>query len=199
MTGSDSAQSLEEIVDDVEDSLDDSPTLQTVVYASGKRAYGPMLLIPALLAMGPTGVIPFLPTTCGVLIVLLSLQLIWGRDRPWLPKKLLNIKLDRGLTEKAITKGRPVVEWLSKHIHQRAEIMLSKPVLIIAALAMIALAAMMPPLEFVPFAAAAPAFAVALIATALTTRDGVVMGAGLAGAVAALTFAVWLLSTTNGG
>lgn len=62
-----------------------------------------------------------------------------------------------------------------------------------AALAVIALCIMVPPLELLPFAAVIPMLAIAIIGLAVMVRDGVLMLVGLGAAVAALIGGLYML------
>ncbi len=196
-TGQQDSLTPADIVDCVEAKIDDEPTLGTLINAAGHRTYGPMLLIPALIALAPTGAIPGIPSACGAILVLVSLQMIAGREQPWIPRRLLNIRLKRSLVEKAVEKGRPPARWLSRQVHERWPVMISRPALIGAGLVIAALAGLMVPLELVPFAVALPAFAVVILALGLSTRDGLVITLGLGAAALAAAAALWLLRTTG--
>jgi len=188
---------LDQLVDEIDDELDDDNRLGSVVYAAGNQSYGPLLLIPALIALAPTGAIPGVPAACSLIITLVAVQMIFGARQPWLPKRVLNIKLDQGLAQKAVNTGRPAMRFLSNHIHERWTFLVNRPAKIVSGLVMIGLSALMVPLEIVPFAVAAPAAAIALLAIAVTARDGIVMALGLVGAVMSSAFGVWLISTTD--
>lgn len=143
-----------------------------IMFALESRGFGPLLFAPALIAVLPTGGIPGVPTVCGVVISLLSIQMIFGREQPWLPGFIDNIdfdkdKLQKGvdIAEKVTTKidkvSKPRIQKLSSETAKKAIAV----VCVFAALAMI-------PLEAVPFAVMIPASSIILFSIGLITKDG---------------------------
>ena len=57
--------------------------LRTLLVGLGRRAYGMLLFLATLPAFIP---IPIGGAISGPLVVLIGLQLLWGRRRPWLPR-----------------------------------------------------------------------------------------------------------------
>ena len=123
-----------------------------IMSALESRGFGPLLFAPALIAVLPTGGIPGVPTVCGVVISLLSVQMIFGLEQPGYQVLLIIIdfdkdKLQKGvdIAEKVTTKidkvSKPRIQKLSSETAKKAIAV----VCVFAALAMI-------PLEAVPFA-----------------------------------------------
>src|SRR5215471_16882345 len=70
-------------------------SLADVVEAIGRRSFGPLLLVVGLLATSPITSIPGMPTTFGVLVALIAVQLLLRRDRFWLPRWIASRRMKR--------------------------------------------------------------------------------------------------------
>lgn len=143
------------------------------------RGFGPLLLIPALIALLPTGAIPGVPTLCGVTLFLICIQVAMGRSTPWLPKKLTKRKIETDKLNNAVKRAKPFVEKTERLLKPRIKVLSDTPWKNVIA-GYCALAALcMIPLEVLPFAVALPAFALTLTAIGMTNRDGVFIGVGM--------------------
>ena len=193
MSNAASSQSLTDVLDTLSDQGgNDRVTLGDLLRAFGRRAYGPLLLIPALVAVAPTGAIPGMSIVTGTLIAVVALQLLLGRDAPWLPPRLLRISFSRNLLNRSISRIRPIARWTETFIRPRLTRAIAAPFPQIAAVICILLAVSMYPLALVPFAVAVPGTAVCLIGLGLTSHDGalILVGVGLSVASGYLVYAV---------
>jgi hypothetical protein len=142
----------------------------------GSRAFGPFLILPAIVEISPLGAIPGVPTALAVFIALVSFQLLVGCDRLWLPHLITRYQLDNDRVLPALEKIEPIMirmdHWFSG---KQLTLFTRKPFTRIAALCCIALAVSVPPLELFPFASSAPLLTVALIGSALLLDDGRLM------------------------
>lgn len=151
--------------------------------AFGQRAFGPLLLIPAVLAVAPTGAIPGMSVVTGLLITVVSVQLFFAADRPWLPRRLLRISFPRARLASAIKSLRPYAASFDRLLGPRLSFATGAVFVRVIALMSALLGLSMLPLALVPFAVAMPGTCVALLAIGLTARDGllILLGIGLAG------------------
>lgn len=67
----------------------DEVYLATIMDALGTRSFGPVLLLIGVILVSPLSGLPGMPTTMGIGLVLISLQLVMGREAFWLPRWLL--------------------------------------------------------------------------------------------------------------
>src|SRR3569832_764957 len=51
----------------------------------GERSFGPLLLVPSLIAVAPVGAIPGLPAITSAVIVLIAGQILLGHAHFWIP------------------------------------------------------------------------------------------------------------------
>ena len=192
---SDESTNLETLLDGIRDEIEsaDHVTLQDVLEAVGTRAYGPLLLIPGLLALAPTGAIPGMSIVTGTIILIISAQLLVGRPQPWLPRRALDFSFSRDTLVSAIERGTPYARRIDKFLKPSLSRFTEFPATRIIAVVTIALALTMYPLALLPFAVAIPSMAIVLFALGLTARDGRLILAGfiVSGlSVIALTYAL---------
>lgn len=161
----------------------------------GERSHGAMILVPALIALLPTGGIPTVPTIMAALIVLIALQMAFSPDHIWLPRRLRLFSISNSKLQNGVSRVRPYASKLSWLFKARLTFINEKPFLYLVVLALLVMAATMPPLELLPFAAAAPSFVMTLIGLGLTTDDGLWTMAGLSLSVVVLGAFFYLLFT----
>ncbi len=81
---------LQQVLGEIDEQAEqaDSVTIDELVQHFQSRGFGPLIMFPALIAGLPTGAFPGVPSIFGLCIALISLQLVWGKQYPWLPKKV---------------------------------------------------------------------------------------------------------------
>jgi len=184
-----------DLVDEMQDlgEQSDEVSVRDMVEALGHRGFGPLIFVPALVVVSPLGGIPGLPSLMALVIVLIAVQILVGRDHFWLPDWIGCRAVSDDKVDKATRKIHAAAEWLDRHVGERLPRFTGKVAQMVGALAVIVLCIMVPPLEFLPFTAVIPMLAIAIIGLAVTVRDGVLMLVGLAAAVAALIGGLYML------
>lgn len=179
-------QGLASIVDQLREraSGNQRVTVDEALEAFGGRVFGPFLALIGLVVITPLGAIPLVPSLAATLIILIAAQRVFGRRHPWIPRKLRERSVDQGKLVSALEKSRPWARRIDRILRPRLLPVLEGPMRRIIALLLIFLGATMPFLELVPFAAALPAFAVLLFGLALSTQDGFLAMAAIAGTLA---------------
>lgn len=157
----------------------DAITLGEIVAAFKQRGFGPLLLAPAILVLLPFGAIPGIPTICALFILLIGGQLLVGLDHPWLPERLHKASFNRDKFKSTLSKVVPFTKRIDSVIGSRLTRFIEPPMSTIVGVLCILLALTMIPLELLPFAAAAPAWAIAFFALGLTANDGLLVIIGL--------------------
>lgn len=157
----------------------------------GQRSFGPLLLVIGLIVLTPLGGIPGLPTLFGMTTVLISSQLLVGAEHFWLPGFITRRSVKAEQMEKAMGKIRPVAHWIDNLLRPRLTFLTSGTAAYVIAGVCVALGLLLPVLELVPFAAAAPALALSAFGLALVANDGLF---ALVGFVAA-GVSFWLPAT----
>ena len=85
---------------------DGQVSVRDVLEVLGSRAFTPMLLIPCLALVSPVSAIPGVPTFLSLLVGLVAVQMLFGRQSGetliWLPHFLLDRSIDAGRLSRAI-------------------------------------------------------------------------------------------------
>jgi hypothetical protein len=143
-----------------------------VLDALGPRSFVPLLLAPALLAATPLSGIPGVSIICGLLIALISFEMLMSYDQAYIPGKLRKRTVDGESLRKALEKARPVIDWIDRHTRRRLSGLFHRPMVYIPKLICLFSGLAMPFLEFIPFSSSIVAIGVSFLAISLLTRDG---------------------------
>ncbi|MBY6135350.1 exopolysaccharide biosynthesis protein [Nocardioides marinus] len=166
-----------EVLDDVSQIIEDndgSVTVSRLTEELGHKSLSAVLAVPALAVVSPLSGVPLFSSTCGILICLVSGQMLFGRSNLWLPGWLGRKRIEGARAEKAISAMRRAANWLDRHASKRLQVVLSQPFISLIRLVCLLCGALMPVLEVVPFSSSILGAAVALLALSMLTRDGLI-------------------------
>ncbi len=160
-----------------EEDRNEKVTLGDILALTGERVFGFLIVIlslpSALPVPAPGYSVPF-----GIAIFFLAIQLIVGRDRPWLPDKLLKGSMKLETVQKFLKMGLPWVKRIEKITKPRiAYLCTSIPGKIIlgSAIALMSVSMMIP----IPGTNTLPAIGIFVTAFGLLEDDGIICIAGL--------------------
>lgn len=153
---------------------EDEVALRDVVEAIGRRSFGPLLLVAGLLAVSPLAAIPGMPTTLGLLVASIAVQLLLRRERFWLPGWLLRRRLSRKKFCKTVSWMRKPARFVDRFLKARLEVVTRHAGLYGIALLCSLIGLLMPSLEIVPFSAHVAGLALTAFGLALIAHDGLV-------------------------
>jgi len=132
-----------------------------------------LLGLPNCLPMPPP-----IPLVCGLLLALVAIQIVFGRDAPWLPGQLMNRSLARTDVERAVGRAIPAFRKLERFSRPRMTF-LDTP-LAMRVMGLIILLMALGLLFAPPFVGQIPlGLAVCLVGLGLVERDGLVIIGGL--------------------
>ena len=163
----------------------DSPrvTFGEIVAMLRNRAFGLSLLVFALPCCLPMP--PGIPAACGFVIVLISLQMVFGREGLWLPRAMAARSIDRADLRRLVDRVRPYIQRLERVCRPRFAVTsarLGEAVIgLVVFLLGVILILPIPILGNVP-----PGIATFVIAVGVSERDGVIVLIGLLSAAAAI-------------
>lgn len=190
-------KNLEDLVARLEDAAGkgDRVSLDVMMDEVGRRSFGPLLLLGGLLMAAPViGDIPGVPVLLGVFVLLVAVQLLFGRDRFWLPQWLLKRSVDSGKVKKTSQKWlRRPARFTDRFLRRRLQALTGGAGARAMAVGAALLALATPVAEFIPFSANGVGAAIALFGLALIAHDGLMALIGwvaLIATVALATFAV---------
>ena len=151
----------------------------TIMEALGTRSFGPVVLLIGVILVTPLSGIPGLPTTMAAGLLLVSLQLVVGRDSFWLPRWLTSRHIPASTLQKGLRWLERPARFVDWWLRPRFSVLASDSGAVGIAAVCILLALIMPVLELVPFSTTAVGVALVAFGLALVSLDGlfVLMGA----------------------
>ncbi|MEO1637959.1 MAG: exopolysaccharide biosynthesis protein [Pseudomonadota bacterium] len=180
------------VIDKVVEAADEVETISVdeVVTRVGSAGITPLLLLPAIAVATPLSGIPFFSTLMGVLIFLVSLQLLLRRSEVWLPHWLSRKEVSAARLSAAFRRIRGIAAWMDRHTHNRLDLLFRRPLIFVPQGVCLLSGAIMPILEFIPFSSSILGVGVTVLAIGLLARDGLILLLGLLpyAGVAALVF-----------
>ncbi|WP_162408907.1 exopolysaccharide biosynthesis protein [Acuticoccus sediminis] len=194
MAQQDTTEDLVSLIDRIKDNTHgDDVSVDDLVDAVGRRAFGPLFIITSLIAILPTGMIPGMSVLTGTIMLILSIQLLFGSTRIYMPDFIGRRSMPREKLLSSLDSIRPKAEWLSRFIGPRLSFFLRPPFHQMVALAGVVMALSMYPLALVPFGAFPAGLSLLVIGLGLSVRDGLLIAAGIAIGLLglALAFFAW--------
>jgi len=171
----------------------DQVSVEDILNAIGRRGFGPLILVFALIAVSPIGAIPGASIVTATLIALVSAQLVARRRAPWIPRRLRAIGVPRDRLGDAIDGLRPALARIDRVIRSRWRALVEPPWSLAIPICCILLSALMIPLALVPWGIVPPATAMVGLGLGLSARDGLLVAIGLALGAVSVVAAAYLL------
>ena len=146
-------ETLADIMRDILRAADgDKISLGDIVQTFETRGFGPLLFVPSLILVLPTGAIPGMPVVCGLLMIFITAQLALGYKVPWIPHRLKRMRFDGSILRNGVNKVIPWVERLDRLIRPRFSLLVSAPFQRLIGLYCLMIALLIIPLGAIPFA-----------------------------------------------
>ena len=178
------ASPLSKVLGDLQHDLPADLTTGTLVEALRERGVGALMVLFALLVMIP---IPGLNTLFAAPLVLLTPRQALGHNTIWLPRRIMERKLDPAKTSGAIAKVLPCLRLLEKILRPRLPWVTTGTIRLIGALGVcMSLFASIP----IPLTHTVPGFGLLLMAGGITQRDGLAV---LAGAIIGMSYIILVI------
>lgn len=167
--------SLEQLLDRMDEAREGQNTvsLERLMDTIGRRSFGPMLLLIGVILVSPLSGIPGLPSTMGVAVFLLSLQMLLRRKYIWLPDWILRRSISEEKLATAAGWMRRPARVVDRILRERLSFLVEGPASWPLALLSLLLAITLPLLEPLPFAASSAGVALTCIGLAMIAHDGV--------------------------
>lgn len=170
----------------VEQTTGNSVSIEDLLNAVGRRAFGPLLLLLGFIAISPLTIVPGTSWLVAFVTLLIAIQVLIGQERPWLPKKALAVSFPR----EALIKGADVMakpaRIVDSFLKPRIGVLTEPPFVQLVSILAIIGALVSFPLGLVPFGPILPGLAIMLIGLGLTARDGIMLllaGGAMMGAI----------------
>lgn len=139
----------------------------------GPRSFGPLLLAVSLIGLTPIGAAPGIPSVLALFIGLIAAQLLAGRENLWLPRFLLERKIEGKKLVHGARKWRRAAKMIDTYLCPRLVYLTRRPATNVIAAVCLAIALTVPPFELLPFVDLPLWGALVAFGLALTTHDGV--------------------------
>jgi hypothetical protein len=152
-------------------------TLADILNLTEERIFGFLMVILALPSALPLPA-PGYSTPFGIALLVLAVQLVMGRDRPWLPAKILNGSMKLETVQKFVKMGTPWIQKIENVTKPRLAYICTSPpgrVMLGIAMALMAISMMIP----IPGTNTLPAMGIFVISFGLLEEDGLICIGGL--------------------
>jgi hypothetical protein len=190
---------VESVVDNLQETAesngDEQISVGEVVDSFGRRSYGPLLAVPALIALIPViGGIPGVSIITATIILFVCVQMLIWNEGVWLPERLRQLHLPANKVSQGAKQSKSWVSWSDGFIAPRLKFLSQPPCSYITPVVCTALAISMYPLALVPMGVAPPAAAILFLAIGIVAGDGALLLVGYAAALACGGFLYYTLS-----
>lgn len=163
------AERLSEILARLAEPATGSVTLGEVLAAVGERSFGALLVILAIPNM-VAGLIPGLSIVLGLPLLLVSLQLLVGAEKPWLPRRLARLEIQRTDLRRIVERTSKALRRLERALRPRLEFLTASWAERLIGLGCVALSLLV--FLPIPFANLVPATGIMLFGFSMLERDG---------------------------
>ncbi|SEW23511.1 Uncharacterized conserved protein [Aliiroseovarius sediminilitoris] len=185
MTGNqdkDPDNQIADIVETIHEIRDQKETsIEAMIDHLGVASFTPILLFVSLVIVTPLSGVPGLSSISGMLIAMVSAQLLMGRERLWLPAFILRRHLPRRKLDTALSRLEGPLKWVQDVTTRRLAVLATPPFSYLLYTICLLCGAAMPFLELVPMTSSLLAAVVALLSISLISKDGVFALLGLTG------------------
>ncbi|MFV2054198.1 exopolysaccharide biosynthesis protein [Aliiroseovarius sp. YM-037] len=186
--------SVTSVLDRAQDVLGDQKvSVDDFIEGLGHASFSPLLLLPALAVVTPLSGIPLFSSFCGVLIFLISAQMLMGRNHLWLPAWVRRQRIESARLRTGLGKVKGVARWFDRHRSGRLQFLFHRPFISILRGICAICGVLMPFLEIVPFSSSLLGAVVSVLAIAMLIRDGrlaLIALLGLCGAVIGIVYLI---------
>jgi hypothetical protein len=165
-------------------------TIAEILDALDNRAFGLATLLFAIPSVIPMP--PGVPTVVGIALLIVSLQMVMGRQELWLPKILSKQGFSRKSLVAGFEKIKPQLEFIEKFAKPRLLILTGKAGTVLIGIIILVMAVILI-LPLPPGGNFPPALACAVLGMGLVERDGIIVLIGLVATAAASIAAYFLL------
>ncbi|PSH69183.1 exopolysaccharide biosynthesis protein [Phyllobacterium brassicacearum] len=168
-------------------------SLDDILSALSERSFGALMILFAALNLVP--LLPGTSTIFGIPLVLVSIQMLIGREEPWFPEFMRRKSISVENYRTFLEKFKPLLMRFEKLARPRywivPQVLIERVVSIVVLL--MSLIVILP----VPLINQMPALAIVLLAIGLGERDGVWLGTGLLAAALAAGIAIGLAASVG--
>lgn len=167
-------------------------TINELIFTLRHRGFGLLMLVLVLPNCVPVPIPPGGSTLLSVPLFFISLQMLWGKNAPWLPEWLRKKSLEQGTVDKIVSIAAPKLRWVEKFLRPRLNFTASKIgeriVGFFWLIFAISIAVPLPLTNFIP------GIGTLVMALGMLGRDGLVVMIGMFIGLTGVTFTILLLT-----
>jgi hypothetical protein len=173
-------RSLSRVLDQLEEAIEgDSISIREIVDKLGQKSFASLMLLFSLISTSPASAIPGVTAVVAVIVFLLVVQMLVGRDHVWLPDFVMKRELEAKKLNKGINWMRKPVGFVEKFLKKRLGFLFHRPWVYLPLLLIMGLTMFMPFMELIPTSGSIASAVIALFAAGMLTRDGALLIAAL--------------------
>lgn len=164
----------------------------TIATALGRDSLPPNLMIPAFAVVSPLSGVPLFSSICGLLIALISAQMLLGRDTAWLPQFLMRKSVPTARLHSATEWMKRPARFLDRITQERLTPLVRRPMRWVTQGICLICGLLIPFLELLPFTSSLMGVVVSLFAFGMLARDGLftLLGFATIGALGGVVMAL---------
>lgn len=179
--GQQNHHALSEVLDQLDASIEgDQVAIADVIEALGGRSFASLILVFSLISTSPASAIPGITAMVAVIVFILLVQMMAGRDAVWLPDFITRRQLETEKLRTGIRWLRKPVTFVERFLKVRLTFLFHRPWLWLPQVLILCLTLFMPFLELIPASGSIASAVIALFAAGLLTRDGAMVIASFA-------------------
>ena len=168
----------------------DTVTVENLLDAVGRRAFGPLLLLLGFIGISPLTVVPGATWLVATITLLIAGQVAIGFKRPWLPRRALDVSFPRAALVSGVDSMTKTAGLIDRWLKPRICFLTAPPFIQLIALVAIAAALITFPLGLVPFGPVLPGLVILFVGLGVTARDGIMVilaGGAFVGSIVVVT------------
>lgn len=147
-------------------------TVEELLEAVGRRSFAPLLLLVGVLLFSPLSGIPTFPTQMALIVSLVTVQMLFGRRYFWLPRLILDRRLNRARLLRVLAWLRSPARVTDRLLRPRLLPLVRGGAARLTALLCFLLALALPLTEVVPFSSSLTGVAFIAFGLSLVAFDG---------------------------
>lgn len=143
-----------------------------IIHVVGDRSFAPLLMLVGMLLVSPLSGVPTFPSMVAGIVLLVTLQMLYGRSHFWLPARLLNVQVPCDKMETALTWLQRPARFIDRLTRQRLVVLVRGPSIYLIAIICLSIACFLPIMELILFSSSLAGAVLVVFGVALVARDG---------------------------
>lgn len=168
-----------------------SATVGDIIYVVGDRSFAPLLMLVGMLLVSPLSGVPAFPSMIAVILLLVTLQMLFGRKKFWLPAKLLQVRVSCEKLNIALKWLLPSARFFDRITMPRLTLLVRGPSVYVIAAICLSIVCLLPLMELILFSSSVIGAVLMIFGVALVSRDGLLALLGYG----ATAIAYWLIGS----